>query len=134
MYLSLLLINVVVFLYLTFATKWIVNLTKIRGRFIGAFILILGFIGSYSQNYQFSDAIIALGFAGLGYVLRKKNIPAVPIVLGLVLGPVFMVRMRQALGVADGDLSILVTRPIAATLLGLTILSIVVYALSLKKR
>lgn len=134
LYLSLLLINVVVFLYLTFATKWIVNLTKIRGRFIGAFILVLGFIGSYSQNYQFSDAIIALGFAGLGYVLRKKNIPAVPIVLGLVLGPVLMVRMRQALGVADGDLSILVTRPIAATLLGLTILSIVVYALSLKKR
>ncbi|BCL73482.1 C4-dicarboxylate ABC transporter permease [Vibrio nigripulchritudo] len=134
LYLSLLLINIVVFVYLTFATKWIVNLTRIRGRFIGAFILVLGFIGSYSQNYQFSDAMIALGFAGLGYVLRKKNIPAVPIVLGLVLGPVFLVRMRQALGVADGDLSILITRPISATLLGLTVLSIVVYALSLKKK
>lgn len=63
LYISLLLMNVVVFTYLTFATKWIVNLTRVRGRFIGAFILVLGFIGSYSQSYQFTDCLIALGFA-----------------------------------------------------------------------
>ncbi|WP_221794327.1 tripartite tricarboxylate transporter permease [Oceanobacter mangrovi] len=130
LYLSLLLMNIVVFLYLTFATRWIVNLTRIRGRFIGACILVLGFIGAYSQNYQFSDALIALGFAVFGYVLRRNDIPAVPIILGLVLGPVFLTRFRQAMGVADGDMSIFVSRPISLVLLALIVLSIGVFVAS----
>ncbi len=127
LYISLLLMNVVVFAYLTFATRWIVNLTRIRGRFIGAFILVLGFIGSYSQNYQFSDCLIALGFAIFGYVLKRNDIPAVPIILGLVLGPLFLTRMQQALGVAGGDLSIFVQRPVSLVLLCMILLSIGVY-------
>lgn len=127
LYISLFLMNIVVFLYLSVATKWIVNLTRIRGRFIGAFILILGFIGSYSQNYQFSDALIALGFAIFGYILRRNDIPAVPIILGLVLGPVFLSRFKQAMGVADGDLTIFLTRPISLTLFIAIVASIGIY-------
>ncbi len=130
LYISLFLMNIIVFCYLSVATKWIVNLTRVRGRFIGAFILVLGFIGSYSQNYQFSDALIALGFAIFGYMLRKNDIPAVPIVLGLVLGPVFLTRFKQAMGVSDGDITIFFTRPISLTLLSLTILSIMIFAWS----
>lgn len=130
LYISLFLMNIIVFLYLSLATKWIVNLTRIRSRFIGAFILVLGFIGSYSQNYQFSDALIALGFAIFGYLLRRNEIPAVPIILGLVLGPVFFTRFKQALGVSGGDISIFISRPISLTLLCLTILSIVVFSWS----
>lgn len=127
LYISLLLMNVVVFTYLTFATKWIVNLTRVRGRFIGAFILVLGFIGSYSQNYQFTDCLLALGFAVFGYVLKRNEIPAVPIVLGLVLGPLFLNRAQQALGIAGGDMSIFVQRPISLTLLIVILLSIGVF-------
>ncbi|WP_036534420.1 tripartite tricarboxylate transporter permease [Oceanobacter kriegii] len=130
LYLSLLLMNVVVFMYLTFASRWIVNLTRICGRFIGACILVLGFVGAYSQNYQFSDALIALGFAVFGYVLRRNDIPAVPIILGLVLGPVFLNRFRQAMGVADGDMSIFVSRPISLTLLALIVIAITVFVVA----
>ncbi|SEA12506.1 tripartite tricarboxylate transporter permease [Marinobacterium iners] len=130
LYVSLLLMNVVVFTYLTFATKWIVNLTRIRGRFIGAFILVLGFIGSYSQNYQFSDCLIALGFAIFGYVLKRNEIPAVPIILGLVLGPLFLTRTQQALGIAGGDLTIFLQRPVSLTLFIMIILSISIYVWS----
>lgn len=124
LYISLFLMNIVVFLYLLFATRWIVNLTRIRGRYIGAVILVLGFVGAYSQNYQFSDALIALGFAIFGYILRRNDIPAVPIILGLVLGPVFLNRFRQALGVGNGDLAIFVDRPVSMVLLSLIVLSI----------
>ncbi|GGB84399.1 transporter [Marinobacterium zhoushanense] len=134
LYLSLFLMNIVVFLYLTFATRWIVNLTRIRGRFIGAFILVLGFIGSYSQNYRFSDAMIALGFAIFGYMLRRANIPAVPIILGLVLGPVFLTRFRQAMGVGDGDLTIFLTRPISLTLFLMIVASLGFYIWGLLRR
>lgn len=130
LYISLLMMNVVVFAYLTFATKWIVNLTRVRGRFIGAFILVLGFIGSYSQNYQYTDCLIALGFAIFGYVLKRNQIPAVPIILGLVLGPLFLTRTQQALGVAGGDLTIFLQRPISLTLVSMIVLSIGIFAWS----
>lgn len=127
LYISLFIMNIVAFLYLTFATRWMVNLTRISGRFIGAVILVLGFIGSYSQNYRASDAIIALFFAGIGYVLRKNDIPAIPIILGMVLGPVFLTRLKQSMGISNGDLTLFVTRPISLVLLSITVISIIVY-------
>jgi len=133
LYISLFLINIIAFIYLTFTSKWIVNLTRIRGRFIGAVILVLGFIGSYSQNYQFSDALIALGFAVFGYILKRENIPAVPIILGLVLGPLFISRSKQALGVSNGDLSIFIDRPISLALIVMIVLSITLFIFSLIK-
>ncbi len=130
LYISLLLMNLVAFAYLTFATRWIVNLTRVRGRFIGAFILVLGFIGSYSQNYQFTDCLIALGFAIFGYILKRNHIPAIPIVLGLVLGPLFLTRTQQALGIAGGDLTIFLQRPVSLTLFIMIVLSIGIYVWS----
>ncbi|MBU1296820.1 MAG: tripartite tricarboxylate transporter permease [Gammaproteobacteria bacterium] len=130
LYVALFVMNIFIFLYLTFATRFIVNITRIRGRFIGALIFVLGFLGAYSQNYQFSDAFIALGFSVIGYVMKRNNVPAVPIILGLVLGPVFLNRMRQALGVSNGEFGIFIERPIALTLLTVTILSIFVFIFS----
>jgi putative tricarboxylic transport membrane protein len=130
LYVSLFFMNAVVFIYLTFASKYIVNITRVRGRFIGALIFVLGFLGAYSQNYQISDALIALFFSIVGYVMKRNNIPAVPIILGLVLGPVFLNRMRQALGVSNGEFSIFLDRPIALTLFVMTVLSIVVFCYS----
>ena len=130
LYIALFLLNIAVFLYLSVATRWIDNLTRLRGRFIGAFILVLAFIGSYSQNYRFSDTLIALGFGVFGYMLRRANIPAVPIILGLVLGPVFLTRFRQAMGVSNGDASIFLTRPISLTLLLMIVASIGIFVWS----
>lgn len=134
LYVSLFIMNVFVFVYLTFASKYIVNITRIRGRFIGALIFVLGFLGAYSQNYQITDALIALFFSVIGYIMKRNNIPAVPIILGLVLGPVFLDRMRQALGVSNGNFEIFVDRPIALTLLMLVILSITVFVISKVRR
>lgn len=133
LYWSLFLMNIVVFAYLLFATRWIVNLTRVRGRFIGALILVLGFIGAYSQNYQFSDALIALAFAVFGYFLKRNSIPPVPIILGLVLGPVFITRFQQAMSIGNGDLMIFINRPISLTLVIMIALSIGVYLFSVLK-
>lgn len=129
LYISLFLMNIVAFFYLTFATKWMVNLTRIKGRFIGAVILVLGFIGSYSQNYQITDTLIALFFACVGYILRKNDIPAIPIILGMVLGPVFLTRLTQSMGISNGDLSIFISRPISLTLLCIILITIFIFVL-----
>jgi putative tricarboxylic transport membrane protein len=42
-----------------------------------------------------------------------------PLVLGLVLGPIFEKSLRETLFLSGGDLSIFVTRPISAVLVAL---------------
>ena len=119
LYISLLLLNICVLCFLLFATKYVVKLSKISPRMIGATILVLAFIGTYTQNYRITDALITVIFAIIGRFFIRNGIPAFPLVIGLVLGPMFEMRMMQSLSLANGDPSVFVTRPIAATLLAL---------------
>ena len=54
--------------------------------------------------------------------MRVYDVPLVPAVLGLVLGPLAEQQFRRAIAISEGDLSVFLTRPISATLLVLAIL------------
>ena len=54
--------------------------------------------------------------------MRRLDYPAAPLVLGLVLGDPMERALRQSLMMSQGDLSILVSRPISATMLVLAVL------------
>jgi putative tricarboxylic transport membrane protein len=114
LYWTLLMMNVVIILFLLAATNLIARAALINKRFLGVTILTLSLIGTYASNYNFSDVGIAMGFAVLGYVLRSHRWPLTPILLGVVMGPILENRFRQAVGGANGDLTIFVTRPISA--------------------
>ena len=80
------------------------------------------------MNNSVVDVWIMLGMALVGYVLRKLDFETAPIVLGFVLAPIIEMSLRQSLAMSDGQYSIFVTSPIAATLLaagaGLVLLSL----------
>jgi len=122
LFLSMLITNFVILAFLLVTTKWLVKVTLVDPRFIGIVVLTLSLVGTYTSSYRLSDPLIALFFAFLGYVFHRFDIPTVPIVLGLVLGPIFEARFRQAVGASGGDISIFFTRPIS---LGLIIIMIV---------
>jgi putative tricarboxylic transport membrane protein len=117
LYWTLLAMNIVIILFLLVATNTIARAALINKRFLGVTILTLSLIGTYASNYNFSDVGLAMGFGLLGYVLRSHRWPLTPILLGVVMGPILENRFRQAVGGADGDLSIFVTRPISAIML-----------------
>jgi putative tricarboxylic transport membrane protein len=52
----------------------------------------------------------------LGYILRKFDFDPAPLVLGLVITPLFELSLRQSLVMSDGNYVIFLQRPIAATL------------------
>ena len=134
LFLSMLLTNFVIMGFMLVSTRWLVKITVIDPRFIGVMVLTLSLIGTYTSGYKLTDPLIALFFAILGYILNRLDIPSVPIVLGLVLGPIFESRVRQALGGAGGDLSVFVTRPISLGLIILMILTIVVFLWSSRQQ
>jgi putative tricarboxylic transport membrane protein len=118
LYTTLLLMNVVILLFLMIGTRWIARIATVNKRFVGAIILTLSLIGTYVASYRLSDPLIALFFGFLGYILRRHKWPVTPILLGLVMGPIVEGRFRQALGTANGDLSVFVQRPISMIMVG----------------
>jgi putative tricarboxylic transport membrane protein len=83
-------------------------------------ILGVSMVGAFSASGSMFD-VRMLGFFGLlGYVMRKLEFPAAPLVLGLVLGDGMERALRQTLMMSQGDLSILLTRPLTLVMLLLT--------------
>ena len=62
------------------------------------------------------------GIGMLGLVLRLLDVPVVPVILGLILGPMIEQQMRRALAVSQGDWSVFVTHPLSGSLLLLALI------------
>jgi putative tricarboxylic transport membrane protein len=88
------------------------------------FIILFSFLGVYTMNNSVQDLLIMVGFGVIGYLMKRVDIPASPIILGIVLGKLMEEKMRQSLVISDGSLMIFVTRPISLFLLFLAVVSI----------
>jgi putative tricarboxylic transport membrane protein len=80
-------------------------------------VLVLASLGAYSLNRSLLDLGLLYVVGAIGCVMRVYDFPLVPAVLGLVLGPLSEQQFRRAVAISEGDLSVFITRPIAATLL-----------------
>ena len=111
------------------------SLTKVPAKFLIPVVTSIMFIGAYSLNNSLFDIFMLLFFGLLGFVFKALNYPATPLLVGLVLGPVFEKSLRQGLIMADGNFLFFVQRPISGTLLAVAALIVVwtVYS-ELKKR
>jgi putative tricarboxylic transport membrane protein len=82
----------------------------------------ISIVGVYSVSSSLFDTLMLAAFGLLGYVMRKLDYPSAPLILGLVLGDSMERALRQSLMMSQGDLGILVSRPISAVMLALTVL------------
>jgi putative tricarboxylic transport membrane protein len=82
-------------------------------------------VGVYSVSGSLFDVWMLSAFGLLGYAMRRLDYPAAPLILGFVLGDSMERALRQSLMMSQGDLSILVSRPISATMLILTVLILI---------
>jgi len=89
-------------------------------------ILGISMVGVYSASGSLFDVALLAAFGLLGYVMRKLDYPAAPLVLGLVLGGAMERALRQSLMMSEGSLSILVARPISALMLSLALLILLI--------
>ncbi len=76
-------------------------------------ILVTCLIGAYSSNFNTGDVFVMIAAGGLGYLFRKIDFDAAPMVLALVLGPQIEVALRQSLNITRGNIYIFFQRPIA---------------------
>lgn len=82
--------------------------------------------GVFAIDYSMFSVLLAVIAGAVGLVLLKLDYPAVPLVLGLVLGPLLERNIRRTLIQSQGDLLVFIERPIALTLFIATILVLLI--------
>lgn len=92
---------------------------------IGPAIVVLCMTGVYALNSNTVDVGVMLAMGAFGFLLRKMQYPIASFVIGLVLGPIAERSLRQGLVITDYDWVAFLSRPITATLLALSLASLI---------
>jgi putative tricarboxylic transport membrane protein len=102
------------------------QLLKVPYKWLYPPILALCVVGVFSQSNSVEDCWLLIGFGALGWAMKRYDWPAAPMVLGLVLGPLFESSLRQSLTISQGSANVFVTRPISAVLILAAVLFVMI--------
>lgn len=80
-----------------------VRLLSIPPRFLLPVVTMVAFVGIYAISRSVFDLCFMIGFGVIGYVFRKADIPLVPIILGMLLGPEMEKNLRHVMQINDGN-------------------------------
>ena len=108
-----------------------VTVLRIPYGYLYPLIIMFCIIGVYEVNHSIVDVWIMLIMGVVGYLLRKFDFDPAPLVLGLVIAPIFELSLRQSLIMSNGNWLIFLERPIAQALLCICVLLLGLSALSL---
>ena len=106
-----------------------VKLLTIPYRYLYPAIMVFCSIGVYSINSGTFEVYEAAVFGVFGYLLIKLELPAAPLLLGLVLGQAMEENFRRAMVLSRGDASVFFTSPLSASLLAAAAIAVLLIAL-----
>ncbi len=100
---TLLIANFVLLLMNVPMVRLFVRVLQVPPEILLPVVTMISFIGIYSLTGSYFDLLLMIGFGVLGYVLRKLDVPTVPVILGILLGGNMEDALRRAMVIADGD-------------------------------
>jgi putative tricarboxylic transport membrane protein len=104
-----------------------VSVLRIPYSYLYPLIIMFCIVGVYEVSHSIVDVWIMLIMGLIGYALRKFDFDPAPLVLGLVIAPLFEQSLRQSLIMSNGNYLIFFNRPIS---LGLLVVSAFLLMLS----
>jgi TctA family transporter len=107
---------------------WIKLLT-VPYRLLYPAILVFCGIGVYSLSNSPFDVVITAIFGFIGYLFVKLECEPAPLLLGFILGPMMEENLRRAMLLSRGDPMTFLNRPLSATLLGVSLLLLIIIML-----
>jgi putative tricarboxylic transport membrane protein len=82
-------------------------------------------IGVYAYDNSFPHVVMLIVLASVAWLLDKAGVSSLPIILGFVMGPIIEDNLGRAMIISNGDLWKVVSRPITASLLTISIVTAV---------
>ena len=110
---SLLIANIVLLLMNVPMVRLFVRILSVPPWVLLPGVTMISFVGIYSLSGSSFDLLLMIGFGVLGYVLRKLDVPTVPVILGILLGGHMEDALRRAMVLSSGDWTFLFSSPIA---------------------
>jgi putative tricarboxylic transport membrane protein len=107
-----------------FAIPVFASMLRIPYAIQAAFVVIFALVGAYSINNNQYDVLIMIAFGLLGFAMKRLDYSAAALVLGLVLGPLAELSLRQSLTLSRGNWAIFFQRPVSAVLMVLAIVAL----------
>ncbi len=99
-----------------------VRMLMIPYRILYPCILFFICLGAYSARSNPVDIGLVILFGLMGYGMKLLQLPAAPLLLGLVLGPMAEEHFRRSLLLSRGDATVFVTQPISADILAVAVI------------
>jgi TctA family transporter len=97
-----------------------VRLLQVPFHFLYPAIVLFVCIGVYSVSSSSFDVWMVVALGALGIVMRMVNLPAAPLLLGFVLGPMMEEHFRRSLMFSRGDLTTFFTSPLSCVIMIIT--------------
>ena len=111
-----------------------VQVLKVPYYLLYPLILLFCLIGAYSVGNNTGDVLLMLVFGIVGYLMKKFEYDAAPLVLAVVLGPMLEEAFRQSLMMSKGDFAIFVSRPLSLIFLVLALLLLIIPIMTQRKK
>lgn len=94
-----------------------VQIVRVPYHILYPVIIAICCLGAYSVNNNANEVMLIGLFGFFGYVFTVLDLEPAPLMLGLVLGPMFEEYFRRQLTITSGDFTPFVTRPISLAIL-----------------
>lgn len=88
--------------------------------------------GAYSDSNSMVNVYTLMIFGLLSYIFSLVKIPAIPLILGFILGPLTESNLRKSLVMSDGSFMIFLQRPICVFFILLTIVFVICLKFNVK--
>ncbi|MBR1407644.1 MAG: tripartite tricarboxylate transporter permease [Clostridia bacterium] len=103
--------------------KQFAKVSQLDYSLVGAMMLVLGIVGSYTLKGNVREVAIMLVFSLIGLVMEHYGYSVATMILGLVLGPITEKGFRKQLIISRGDWTIFFRKPICLIILIVAVIS-----------
>jgi putative tricarboxylic transport membrane protein len=123
-YITLFLANIMLLFFGLYGARIFAKIIEVPQTILMPVVAVFCLLGSFSVFNSYFDVYLMVIFGVLGFILQKFDIPVMPIVLGMILGPIIEINFRQALLANHGNWLIFIQKPISLTVLLLAIVGL----------
>src|SRR5690606_36542702 len=84
------------------------QLLRLRYGYLYPLIIFTALIGAFAVSNNTFSLWVVIVFGVIGYLMKRMNFPIAPLVLGLVIGPMFEKALVQSSALGGGDLLVVI--------------------------
>lgn len=107
---------------------------KVPSKYLVPCVLMFTILGSFANRNTMFDAYLMLFFGVISYFMKKLDYPVMPVVLGIILGPIADSELLRVAQLYEGNYWAIFQSPIVIILLTISLLGIIVPFIMQTKR